>query len=139
MRQYLFVLLLTCLGVLTGCATDGDNMGGSNQENPGAAQRWLGVYAIDVTDSHGETTQTTLKVTGTEMTFSRLPGYGASVTAYYMHTGSSESNEYFDLTVKDDLTAGKWMAVYQKKTGLWSGFVSPGGQTCRFTATKRVR
>ncbi|MBO1363072.1 hypothetical protein JHU38_04645 [Prevotella sp. A2931] len=136
-RIFYTLLLLFCFG-LTACTVANDTDIPSQTPGDGVLSPWRGSFTIELTGNGSQTVTTTLRVTGSEMTFGRLPGVSAPVVAIYLHTGSSDTTEYFDLTQKENPTGPKWVAVYHKKTGLWSGVVVIGGASYQFSATKRT-
>lgn len=140
MKQHLWLLLLVALVGLSACSVDdvsGYSEQGMEQGNTIAAP-WRGTFEVDITKDKSTLATTTLRVTGTEMTFVQLPGSTGNVAAYYIHTGSSDTNEYFNLTLKNEPASEKCVAVYQKKNGLWSGIIVIDGQEYQFNATKRT-
>jgi len=140
MKQYVWSLLLMVLVGLSACSvgdTDNKLMQELEQGNT-ASSPWRGSFEVDVTKDKTTLATTTLLVTGSQITFAQLPGKTGNVAAYYFHTGSSDTDEYFNLTPVGNLSSEKSVAVYQKKNGLWSGIIVIDGQEYQFNATKRI-
>lgn len=131
------LLSLLCFS-LTACTVYDESEQQPQHQGANSSAPWQGRFAIELTGNSTQPLTTTLLVTGSEITFGQLPGASGTIVTFYLHTGSSGTTEYFELTQKENTTAPKWVAVYQKKTGLWSGVVTLNGASYPFTATKRV-
>lgn len=138
MKRIFYMLLSLLCFSLTACTVYDESEQQPQHQGANSSAPWQGRFAIELTGNGTQPLTTTLLVTGSEITFGQLPGASGPVVTIYLHTGSSGSTEYFDLTQKENATAPKWVAVYQKKTGLWSGVVTLNGASYPFTATKRI-
>ena len=135
--MFYMLLSLLCFS-LTACTVYDESEQQPQHQGANSSAPWQGRFAIELTGNSTQPLTTTLLVTGSEITFGQLPGASGTIVTFYLHTGSSGTTEYFELTQKENATAPKWVAVYQKKTGLWSGVVTLNGASYPFTATKRI-
>lgn len=138
MKRIFYMLLSLLCFSLTACTVYDESEQQPQHQGANSSAPWQGRFAIELTGNSTQPLTTTLLVTGSEITFGQLLGASGTIVTFYLHTGSSGTTEYFELTQKENTTAPKWVAVYQKKTGLWSGVVTLNGASYPFTATKRV-
>ena len=138
MKRIFYMLLSLLCFSLTACTVYDESEQQPQHQGANSSAPWQGRFAIELTGNGTQPLTTTLLVTGSEITFGQLPGASGTIVTFYLHTGSSGTTEYFELTQKENATAPKWVAVYQKKTGLWSGVVTLNGTSYPFIATKRI-
>ena len=138
MKRIFYMLLSLLCFSLTACTVYDESEQQPQHQGANSSAPWQGRFAIELTGNGTQPLTTTLLVTGSEIPCGQLPGASGAIVTFYLHTGSSGTTEYFDLTQKENATAPKWVAVYQKKTGLWSGVVTLNGASYPFTATKRI-